>query len=169
MGGAFAGSPRLQIRDPRIEHIAWAINSELQAEEPFGRLYAESLGVALCTHVLRQYAYMAPIAQPRALPKRRVQRAVHHIHERIDAELSLQELAAVADLSVSHFKAVFKEVVGMPVHRYVMKARVEYAVNLITLGRLPLCDVAARSGFANQSHMARCIRRMTGSSPSGLR
>jgi AraC family transcriptional regulator len=65
--------PALQFRDPQIEHIGWAIKAELETGEPSGRLYADSLGLALAAHLLR---LNAPIESRIAngLPKRRLQR-----------------------------------------------------------------------------------------------
>jgi AraC family transcriptional regulator len=64
---------------------------------------------------------------------------------------------------------LFKQSVGVPVHQYVLRSRVAYAVDLLVKSKLPLSDVALQAGFANQSHMARCVRRATGLTPSTLR
>ncbi len=157
------------MRDLRIEHISWALKAELEEEQPFGRLYAESLGLALCTQLLRRYRNKGSPPALRTLPKRRIQCAIDYIHEHLGADLSIIELAALAALSPSHFNLLFKESMGVPVHGYVMRARVDLAVNLIALSRLPLGEVAAQAGFANQSHMARCVRRFTGKSPTIIR
>ena len=161
--------PRLQVRDPQLEHICWALKAELEMAEPSGRLYAESLGVALTAHLLRRYAPVVPRRVARGLPKRRLQRVLEYIAEHVADDLTLCELAAVANLSPSHFKSLFKQSLGVPVHQYVVRHRVDYAVGLLSRGTQPLGDVALQAGFANQSHMGRCVRRATGLSPSDLR
>jgi AraC family transcriptional regulator len=161
--------PQLHVRDPRIEHLGWAIKAELESSEPLGRLYGESLGLALASHLLRAYA---PADGPHwggRLSHRRLQRVVEYIRDHIANELSLAELAELAEMSPSHFKVVFRRTTGVPVHQYVIRARVEYASDLIARGRLPLSQIALQAGFANQSHMSRCIKRLTGRTPSGLR
>jgi AraC family transcriptional regulator len=161
-------APQLQLRDPRIEHIGCALKAELEAEEPTGRLYADGLGLALAAHLLRQYApLVAPITN--GLPKRRLQRVMDYIRDHLADDLTLAELAATAQISASHFKSLFKQSVGVPVHQYVIRTRVEYAIELLTSGDLPLSDIALQAGFANQSHMARCMRRVTGMTPSIVR
>ena len=159
-------APQLYVRDPRIEHIGWALKAELEADEPFGRLYADSLGLALAAHLLRRYAPVVPRRAFSNLPKRRLQRAADYIHDNLAQDLTLTQLAAIANMSPSHFKVLFKQFVGMPVHQYVIRSRVEYAMGLLSHESLPLSDVAVRSGFADQSHMARCMRRITGVTPS---
>jgi AraC family transcriptional regulator len=162
-------APQLHVRDPRIEHIGWAVKAELEASEPFGRLYGESLGLALAAHLMRGYA---PSRMPRGdvrLSRRRLQRVLDYIRDHLSQDLSLSELAELIGMSPSHFKVIFKQSMGLPVHRYVIRSRVEYATDLITRGKLSLSDVALQAGFANQSHMARSMKRLTGVTPSAVR
>lgn len=161
-------APQLHVNDAQIEHIAWALKAELETDEPLGRLYADSLGLALAAHLLRSYAAVVPTRAFRNLPKHRLQRAKDYINDNLSRDLTLTELATIAAMSPSHFKVLFKQFVGMPVHQYVIHKRVEYAVDLLSRGWLPLSDIAMRSGFADQSHMARCVRRVTGVTPRGV-
>lgn len=161
--------PRLHVRDPRIEHIGWAVKAELESPEPLGRLYGESLGLALAAHLLRTYASASAPRWDRRVSGRRLQRVLAYIQEHIAQELSLAQLAELVGMSPSHFKVVFKQSVGVPVHQYVIRTRVEHATNLIARERLPLSQVALQAGFANQSHMARCMKRLTGVTPNAVR
>ncbi len=161
--------PQLHVRDPRIEHIGWAIKAELESAEPLGRLYGESLGLALASHLLRAYL---PARAPRSdvrLSQRRLQRVVNYIREHLAADLSLAQLAQLVDVSPSHFKVIFKQSLGLPVHQYVIRSRVEYATELITRGKMPLSDIALQAGFSNQSHLARSMKRLTGVTPNAVR
>lgn len=161
--------PQLHLRDPRIEHVGWAVKAELETPEPLGRLYGESLGLALAAHLLRSYGPSRPIATDARLPQRRLARVLDFVRENIASDLSMSELAAVARVSPSHFKTLFKQSVGTPVHQYVIRRRVEYAVELLQNDRAILADVALQAGFANQSHLARCMRAALGITPGTLR
>ena len=161
--------PQLHVRDPRIEHIGWAVKAELEASEPLGRLYGDSLGLALAAHLLRGYLPARRGGSDVRLSRRRLQRVVDYIHDHLSQDLSLAELAQLVDMSPSHFKVIFKQSVGLPVHQYVIRSRVEYATDLIARGKLSLSDVALQAGFANQSHMARSMKRLTGVTPSAVR
>jgi AraC family transcriptional regulator len=162
-------TPRLNHREPRIEHILWALKAELEAGAPEGKLYAESLGVALAAQLLRPHASSLRTPVSGGLPNRRLRRVLAYIDERLASDLSLSEIAEVAGISPSHFKMLFKQSVGVPVHRYVLRKRVERAAELLTRTQIPLCDVALQAGFANQSHMALCLRRSLGVTPKTLR
>lgn len=159
-------APRHQFRDPQIEHIAWALDAERAAGHPSGRLYTESLGLALAVHLLGTYT--APIALPRGLSRPQLRRVTGFIEAHLDQDLSLARLADVAGVSASHLKTLFRRSLGLPVHEYVIQRRVERAKALLVAGHLPASQVALEAGFSHQSHMARHMRRLLGVTPASV-
>ncbi|WP_437817140.1 helix-turn-helix domain-containing protein [Sorangium sp. So ce1078] len=155
---------RHQIRDPQIEHIAWALDAERMAGYPNGLLYRESLGVALAVHLLGRFK--APTSLQRGLSRPQLRRLLSYIEDHLDQDLSLERLAGVAGVSASHLKTLFKRSTGLPVHEYVIQRRVERAKALLLRGELPASQVAIAAGFSHQSHMARCMRRVLGVTPA---
>ena len=162
--------PQLQLRDPRLEHLAWAFEAELRSEDAGDPLYGESLGMAIAAHLVRRYRASAGCArEPEGgLSPRQLKRVVEHIEAHVDGRLALAELAAVAGVSASHFKALFKRSTGLPVHQYVVRRRVERARLLLQEKAATIADVAAQTGFANQSHLARWMRRVAGVTPTDV-
>jgi AraC family transcriptional regulator len=156
-----------QIRDPRIEHIAWALEAERRSGYENGALYRESLGLALSVHLLRRYAAPRPIQA--GLSRVRLRKLTEYIDAHLTQELSLSELANVAGLSATHLKLQFRQATGQPVHQYVMRQRVEHARQLLEDTELSISQVALDTGFAHQSHLARCMRRLLGTTPSSVR
>ena len=161
--------PQLALKDLQLQHLGWALKAELEADEPVGRLYADSLGLALTAHLLRRYTRCVPKRMSDGLPKRRLQRVTDYIQDHLTEDLRLAQLAAIACMSASHFKVLFRQSVGVPVHQYVVQRRVDHAIALLRRDTLSLGEVAARAGFAHESHMARCVRRVTGLPPSVLK
>jgi AraC family transcriptional regulator len=84
--------------------------------------------------------------------------------ERIDAAA----LARIAGRSPFHFTRVFARSVGMAPHRYVVHLRLQHALELMRNGRQGLSEIAAATGFADQSHLSRWVRRVRGVPPTGL-
>lgn len=160
--------PRLQLRDPFIEHIGWALKAEVELEQIYDRVYAEGLGVSLAVHLLRSYGHYRSTERRRRLTQREVRCVLDYINDHIASNLTLLEISAVTGMSPSRFKSLFKDRVGMPVHKYVVKRRVEIATELLLRRQSTLSEVAFRAGFADQSHMARCMRRATGMTPTSL-
>ncbi|HYS62664.1 MAG TPA: AraC family transcriptional regulator [Paraburkholderia sp.] len=158
--------PQLQMRDPRFQHLAWALRAELEADDASDPLYAESL----CTAMVVRLIGGAPTLdnKRRTLAPKTAARVIEFIEAHLDQRLTLSELAALADLSVPHFKVLFRETLGMPVHQYVVQRRVERARTLLLEARLSASQVALDTGFAHQSHMAHWMGRLLGVTPREL-
>jgi len=161
---------RFQMRDPRIEHIGWALKAEMEAGYPNGPLYTDSLAAALAIHLLNRHSSASP---PRehitgGLSGRRLKQVLSYIEDNLDRNLTLPEIASIAGLSISHCKSTFRESVGQPVHRYVIQRRVERARELLRQGGQSISQIALETGFAHQSHLAYHMRRVLGVSPGAL-
>ncbi len=102
-------------------------------------------------------------------PRMRLQRVMDYVQNNIGVDLSLSELSAIAEISGSYLKVLFKRSTGVPVHQYVMRTRVEQALVLVMRTNVPLRDIAAQCGFADQSHLTRSFRRQYGITPAQLR
>lgn len=81
---------------------------------------------------------------------------------------SLEELAAVVNLSPFHFARVFRRATGMPPHAWLRQRRLEQARALLKSGRAPL-EVALELGFADQSHLGRQFKQAYGVAPGEYR
>lgn len=159
---------RHQLRDKQLELLALALEVESAAGHPTGQLYSESLGLALSARLLGVAASTQRRAARGLSPARRTL-LLDFIEAHLDQPLSLQRLARVSDTSASHLKTLFKRSMGVSVHAYVVQRRAARARQLLLKGELPSSQVALESGFAHQSHMARCLRRLLGVTPSELR
>jgi AraC family transcriptional regulator len=159
--------PRLHLKDTKLSHLGWAIVAELEGGER-DRLFADGVGSAMVAHLLTCYSTARPLNFPGRLSRRQLQGVIDYIEGNLAEDLSLAELAGVAGISVSHFKALFRQTVGVPVHQYVIRQRVDFAVKLLSRGEVRLCEIAQLAGFADQSHMTRCLRRTLGLTPAAL-
>jgi len=162
---------RFQVRDTQLEYIGWALREEMECGCPCGPIYIESLAMAvatrlICCHSSRPVQMRSP---NKRLSDRRLRQVFAYIEENLAGNISLGDLAAVVDLSISHFKVLFREAVGLSAHQYLIRRRVERAKNLLCEGDLSVAQIAIETGFANQSHLARHMHRVTGVSPKVLR
>jgi len=94
---------------------------------------------------------------------------ISYIEDNLESELSLAEIASVAGISVSHLKTLFRHSTGTPVHQYVLRRRVERAKQLLQDRSLSIAQVAFATGFAHQSHLARHMRKILGTTPAVVR
>jgi AraC family transcriptional regulator len=155
-------------KDMVLTALMAAFESELDTGGLGGRLYVESLKNQLCIHLLRRYANVVfrenrcrgrlSAAQRRLLED--------YVEENIERNISLEDLAAIAQLSVSTLIRRVHAEFDCPPHAYVLRRRIERAKSLLTSSRdVPLKVVAAESGFADQSHMTRLFRRVLNVTP----
>src|SRR5262249_60850459 len=82
--------------------------------------------------------------------------------------IEVATLAKIAGRSPFHFSRVFAQSVGITPHRYVVHLRLQRAVELARRGRFGLAEIAIRTGFADQSHLWRWVRRVHGISLTQL-
>jgi AraC family transcriptional regulator len=95
-------------------------------------------------------------------------RVKDYIEAHLDEPIEVSALTRIAGRSPLHFIRVFAQAVGMSPHRYIVRVRLERAFELLRDGRSGLAEIAACTGFADQSHLSRWVRRVYGVSPTQL-
>jgi AraC-like DNA-binding protein len=88
-----------------------------------------------------------------------------HLDGHVAERASLADLAELADLSPCHLLRVFRNETGLTPARYQAHARVARAKQLLQDGAACV-DVAAATGFADQSHLTRVFRELVGVTPA---
>ena len=161
---------RFMVRDRQLESIAWAMKSELEMGSPSGELFLDGLAQSAAARLVAGHSSVA-IEERRygGLDGRRLKRVLEFIEANLSEELSLLRLATVAEMSTSHFRAGFRESVGVAVHQYVIERRVERAKSLLMREEQSIAEIALAAGFTHQSHLARHMQRATGFSPLQMR
>lgn len=130
---------------------------------------AEQSGFAqVLYHLFARYGAPPLAARPAALERECVARAKSCMIERLGEPLHLADIAAAARLSTFYFLRTFKRATGMPPHAYLNQIRLERARELLRAGEPP-AQVAASTGFADQSHLTRRFKGAFGVTPSQYR
>jgi AraC family transcriptional regulator len=93
----------------------------------------------------------------------------HHIDEHISDTLLVCDLAALLELSEAHFSRSFKGAFGEPPYAFVIRRRLERAIQYMLETDLPIRDIARRCGFADQPHLCKMSRRSMGYTPAAWR
>jgi AraC-like DNA-binding protein len=91
------------------------------------------------------------------------------IEKRFDRPLGIRALAAEVGVHPAHLSRAFHRRFGAPVLSYVRATRVRAAREMLRASDRPLADVAALTGFADQSHLTRVFKRVTGVTPGRYR
>lgn len=156
---------------PMMRHL----DRILAQPQLYSRVYAESFAVVLLTEIMNCQAAGMPRGvhpQVRAsggLAGWRSRAVCEFIEDNLSRDISLTELAAIAELSPYHFCRAFKAAVGEPPHRYQMRRRVERAKALLAEPSLSVTDVATAVGYNSLSRFSAVFRKATGHSPRTYR
>jgi len=163
--------PHLPRHDPLLHHMALVLRAAVEAEGVAGCLYAEALASALAVHLLRRYAIGRDLDQPfhGGLTPCKLHRTIAYILAHLEHKLSLTEIAAVTQTSPAHFARLFKCATGQTPRQYVITCRMERAKQLLTETRLPLHEIGARVGYADQSHFTALFRQYAATTPKAHR
>ena len=161
--------PLVPFDDPFIALNARAIADELDGGVP-DRLFIESLGNAI---VIRLRRHCSPCAvQPHpvsGLSRERLNRVLEFIDAHLDSELTLQSMASIACLSPHHLSRSFRRAMGVGLHRYVTRRRMERARWLILSTDRSFAEIAWAVGFEGQAAFTTRFRREMGQTPGRLR
>lgn len=159
--------PALGTHDPVLHSLARALLPALERPNEVNELFIDHVTRAFHAHVTRMYAApREPTRLRQALTSWQSRAATELMAARIDGKVTVQELADVCNLSVSHFSRAFVQTFGQPPHRWLIARRIELAKALIVAGKLPMQKVATACGFVTQSHFTRVFTSVVGTSPS---
>ena len=133
---------------------------------PSTALERESRLLWTFAQLIHRHADSYPAQSIRSLTKEdgAVTRVRAYIEERYAENISLEQLAQLANLSQFHLLRVFRNTVGLPPHTYLTYVRIKHAKQLL-LHHLSLTDVALSVGFADQSHFTKHFKRIVGVPP----
>ncbi len=157
---------------PLTWNLVQAINDECENEAPQGLLYVETAISFLALHVAKSLSNITVpirVLQRGGLAPTILHRACEYMASRLTEDVSLSELAAIANLSPAHFSSAFKRSMGVSPHAWFRRQRVDRAKALLLNGNLNLSAIAQSVGFANQSAFGAAFKRETGWTPAAWR
>ncbi len=161
--------PRMMFCDSNLLRIAELMDSECQPGRPPDVLYGDSLSVALLVGLSRLGRVSAAKIPRGGLVPWQLKRALEYLESHLCEQVSVKSLADLAQLSRSHFSRAFKASAGMTPQRWLRNAKVRRVQQLIVETGWPLAQIAVETGFADQAHLARVFRQVTGENPGAWR
>ena len=83
--------------------------------------------------------------------------------------ISLDDAAALAGFSKYYFERLFRDYTDMSFHQYLIVQRISLSEKLLTDPRMPITEIALRSGFSTSAAFSKAFRQAKGSTPSEFR
>ena len=143
----------------------WALSD---VEGVPSRLLAQAAGCEILAELCRLSG--APLAPAKGgLAPWAERRCLEMMQARLSEDISLDELAAAAQLSPFHFARMFKQSLGVPPRVYLTRLRVEKACELLEMTDLPITEIALEVGYSSNQVLARVFLKHMRLSPSDYR
>jgi AraC family transcriptional regulator len=159
---------RFSSCDQALFDFALTLASESATGFPNGPLFWNETASAFIDCLLARHTARFNGQTRGTLGNDMFRRLKDYIMAHLGEPIEVAALAGIAGRSPFHFTRVFTQSVGMSPHRYVVRLRIERATELMRDGQSGLAEIAASTGFADQSHLSRWVRRVHGVSPTQL-
>ncbi len=142
--------------------LAWRLVREFDECDEASELSIEELTLELLGFFVRQ---------ERAREERRPPGWMAATLERLRTgeRVSLTELASEAGVHPSTLARTFRRFQGCSPGEYRRRCRIARACEALRTSAAPLAEIAARTGFSDQSHLTRALRVAIGRSPAAYR
>lgn len=106
-------------------------------------------------------------AQSEQIP---LSKSIRHINENYTSDIKIGTLAKMENMCMTSYNLAFKEQMGIPPTKYILKLRMEHAASLLVEGcDLSVGEVARASGYGDINFFSRTFKSYVGVSPSEYR
>ncbi|MBN13276.1 MAG: hypothetical protein CMI17_09835 [Opitutaceae bacterium] len=92
-----------------------------------------------------------------------------HIQKSYHETIRIEDLAGIANLSVSQLQRKFKKIYNVTPVQYINKLRIHEACEMLKNTNLSVTQIAYECGFGSSSFFATQFRHAIGESPSAYR
>ena len=137
-------------------------------------VYADAVADSVLVHLvhrsLASHRQRARITRdPGSLSDRDLDRVVAYMHAQIGADVDLDRLAGLVNISKFHFLRMFTKATGVTPHRYLVELRLQHSARLLRTTDLSVQQVAMACGYQSPSRFTASFRRRYGVLPTRYR
>lgn len=161
-----AGTPLPVFRSPVVDDpgvfAAWR-DLHLTIIRGADKLEKQSRLVQCLSSLVARHAVLGKVKPP-GKAAGVVQAVQAYLADRLEQNVTLDELSTLTGLSRFHLLRTYHEEVGLPPHAHQNQLRVDRSKALLA-GGLSISRVAAETGFVDQSHFTRVFKQFTGATP----
>ncbi len=162
--------PQINSCDRFIETIVARIGEEIESDAKPSAIFMEHAVALIALQLMKLDSQ--PVTDAflgRRLNRRVIQQISDYVENHLADDISLAELAAVAQMPTDNFARAFKRSTGMAPYQFVLERRVRRAEHLLSRTAASIASIALATGFASQSHLTTTFRRATGQTPHAYR
>lgn len=109
------------------------------------------------------------VSEQREYHKEEIENSRQFMRQMLEQDLTVDMLAERVSMSTSYFTKVFRQTTGCSPYEYLLRLRLERAKELLRRTKLPVSEVAYRSGFHSDANFIYFFKKETGISPLKFR
>lgn len=98
-----------------------------------------------------------------------VKKALDHIYANLEEKICLQDIVKKSGICRALLVRLFKQECGLTPMKFVYKAKIEKAKNILSSGGMPIKEIADLLSFADIYHFSRVFKDITGTPPGTYR
>lgn len=96
-------------------------------------------------------------------------RAILYMQSHFTEDITLNQVANIANYSSNYFSTQFKQLTGMSFKQYLTNTRYTFAKKLLRTTNLPVSDICHQCGFNDLSHFMTAFKKRYGMTPKQFR
>jgi AraC-like DNA-binding protein len=150
------------VEDRRLASSLLQLHCKLETHAT--ALDIESSIFGIFTQLAQKHTCLPAHTHRSGIEKTKIKRVKEHLDVYFRRDITLGDLAAIAQFSPYHTLRTFRSSVGLTPHAYLIQIRIEEGKRLLRTGN-SISDVAASTGFTDQSHFTRHFKRIMGVTP----
>ncbi len=155
--------------DPFVSQVGLTLRQELLHHGAIDEFLLASLGTILAGYLFKAGGLWDE-GDARPVPRltyEQSRRAIEMMNASAGARVSMMKISSELGLSQWHFSRQFRKTTGLSPYQFLLRARVDRARRLLESGHA-ISQVAAITGFTDQSHMHRHFKRILGATPGNF-
>ncbi len=97
-----------------------------------------------------------------------IEKTMIYINRNLNQSITLEELAAVANMNKTYYSTTFKRVTGKTVWEYILHMRIELAISYLVTekSKYNITEISEMCGFNNAANFNKAFKKITGKTPS---
>lgn len=159
--------PKHNSDDSTLSQLGLLLKADLEEECSSRAIYRDSLTMAIAARLVSHHSTCSIETRlpGNGLSSQRLEILINYIHEYLDQEIRLIDLARLVDLSEYYLCRSFKQAMGISLHQYIVQQRLERTKRLLLNRDLSITNIAQLCGFSSHSHLSSQFKRYFGVSP----
>jgi AraC-like DNA-binding protein len=152
------------LHDRSLFQLLVRLHALLEHPQTTSRLEQESHLLLTLKHLVTRYASSPQLEQPTPQENRAVSLIKDYLETHYADNPSLENLSHFSGISPYHLTRIFRDAIGLPPHAYLTQVRIHHAKSLLLDG-WAIAQVAAETGFTDQSHFTKSFKTLVGVTP----